>query len=307
MNKVFVDYLDYLSAVRNASPRTIDSYRRDFVLLEGCGLSDPLSVDSAALRACVSQLAGQGYEASTLNRILAAIRGFYRFAVRFSLRADNPAVSIHNMKVKQTLPNFMFDREAASFCELPERLSQQAAENVPGIKSLWTERDVALLSVLYSTGCRVSELANMRLSDVDRTVKSALVKGKGNKERRVFFSAVARSAVLAYLPFRNSLIEKHQDSAHPVQTLFVSLRGNPLSIRGIQFIISHYAIASGTGKQLSPHSLRHSFATTLMTRGADIRIVQALLGHSNISTTQRYTHVTQESLKRLYHQAHPHG
>jgi len=218
---------------------------------------------------------------------------------------------VRNLKVPKKLPRFLFADEAATFCASPsDPLSPETASKGmpdPRPASLWPGRDTALLTLLYSTGCRVSEIASLRLSDINPDGTSAIVTGKGNKERTVFFSKAAREALSGYMAERKSCLMRHQEESAAHKSLFISKRGKPLSVRGIQFILARYSDSAGAQGHLSPHALRHSFATTLVNRGADIRIVQELLGHASISTTQRYTHVTQERLKKLYHQAHPHG
>jgi integrase/recombinase XerC len=334
MNRHFEEYLSYIAGVRNLSPRTVMSYRRDLALYERDAGDDPLAAGVSDIRMFVAGLGAAGYESSSVNRILASLRGFYAYAVRFSLREDNPAKAVRNLKVPDKMPRFLFADEAEKFCALPvsgwnESAVDDSAEsavalavaagaehsarargavNTRGAVALWPERDTALLTVMYSTGCRVSEIASLKLSDFDRDWSAATVTGKGNKQRRVYLSKAARKALADYLPHRASLLSRAQENVTASRMLFLSKRGNPLSVRGIQYIMARYSDGIGTGmRHLSPHALRHTFATTLISRGADIRVVQEMLGHSSISTTQRYTHVTPERLKKLYHQAHPHG
>jgi integrase/recombinase XerC len=321
MNRRFEEYLSYLGGVRNLSPRTLSSYRRDLELLGRYTEGDPLEATTSDIRLFVSALGEDGYEPSSVNRALATVRGFYRYAVRFSLRKDNPASSVRNLKAPNKLPAFLTPDEARSFCASPERLAQGAPGNDTGNASalveplapvtaqptaLWPARDVALLTVMYSTGCRVSEIASLSLRDFAPDFSSAIVTGKGNKERKVFLSRDARAALSGYLAERSSLLARNAEKGVASKALFLSKRCSPLSVRGIQYIVAHYSQVPGM-RRVSPHAMRHSFATTLVTRGADIRIVQEMLGHSSVSTTQRYTHVTEERIKRLYHRAHPHG
>ena len=318
MNRYFGEYLEYLAGVRNLSPRTVDSYRRDLSLFDTflAGRS-PLEADVSDIRLFIADLGGEGYEPSSMNRILAGIRGFYRWAVRFSLRGDNPASLVRNLKVPKKLPVFLFAADAERLCALPDGRdagvsdgavpSGSGASPRPTVASLWPARDTALFTVLYSTGCRVSEIAGLRLSDFDADRSSAIVTGKGHKDRRVFLSRAARTALADYLAERASLLARQAENAKARNSLFLSRRGNPLSVRGIQFILAHYTDTAPGFRHLSPHALRHTFATTLVSRGADIRVVQEMLGHASISTTQRYTHITEERLRKLYHQAHPHG
>ncbi len=294
MNRYFEEYLEYIRSVRSLSPRTVEGYRRDLALFDAFldGMPPFETVDSD-LRLFAAELGQKSMEPAGINRVLSALRGFYRYAVRFGLTGANPAATIRNLKVPQKMPAFLFADEAASLCKKPDST---------GI--LWPARDTALLTVLYSTGCRVSEIVNLSLSDIDPGGKSATVTGKGRKQRKVFFSREAQSALADYLAERKAVLARHQEKDLSKNRLFVSKRGRALSVRGIQFIIQRY---TEDARHLSPHALRHSFATTLVSRGVDIRSVQEMLGHSSISTTQRYTHVSREALKKLYHQAHPHG
>lgn len=310
MNRHCEEYLDYLAGVRSLSPRTVSSYRRDLELF--CrSVSDPLRATPSDIRLFLSGLRAEGYESSSVNRALAAVRSFYRYAVKFSLCEANPASSVRNLKTPKRLPKFLFPEDASRLCSVPESmpngLSSGADNAMTSRAPLWPTRDTALISALYSTGCRVSELSSLSVRDVDTQAASAVVMGKGSKERVVFFSKSSLAVLKDYLVERNALILRVGTPDPSEGRLFVSRRGRPLSVRGIQFILAHYTGESGSEGHVSPHALRHSFATTLVARGADVRVVQELLGHASISTTQRYTHITTERLKRLYHRAHPHG
>jgi integrase/recombinase XerC len=323
MNRRFEEYLEYLAGVRSLSRNTVESYRRDLSLLDAwiaknASLSgspfegEPLSLTVMDLRLFVADLGREGYESSSVNRTLAGVRGFYRYAVRFGLRRDNPALAIRNLKVAKNLPQFLFAEDAERLCSLPASLPRASRakgreKGAGGHRSLWPARDRALLLALYTSGCRVSEIAALRHDELERDLSSAIVRGKGDKERRVFFSKEARRAIAEYLSERSALVAREREKADKRNALFLSLRGESLSVRGIQYIVAHYADGINGFQRLSPHALRHSFATTMVTRGADIRVVQELLGHASISTTQRYTHVTGERLRKLYHRAHPHG
>ena len=316
MNEAFNDYLLYLQGVKALSPKTLRSYQQDFSVFseyldcEAQG-TPPLEADSAHIRLFVAWLGIKGYNPSSVNRMLSSLRGFYRYALRMNLLKENPMDGIRGLKTAKKLPAFLFDSEVKELCALPQEEALEAASS-PDAKygnahKLWPARDTALFAAIYTTGCRVSEVASMRLCDIRGDLSSAIVKGKGGKEREVYFSKAAIKAVRAYLEERDALLKTMQAGDPSKGFLFVSMRGKPLSVRGIQFIFSNYTGGASSIRHISPHALRHSFATTLVSRGADLRIVQELLGHSSISTTQKYTHVTTEGLKALYHQAHPHG
>ena len=339
MNARFDEYLAYASGVRKLSPRTIASYRRDLSLLEQHCPIDPLELTVEDIRLFLAELASQKYQSVSINRVLSTLRGFFAYAIRFHLTDMNPVSTLKNLKTPRKLPVYLDPDAADSFCSIPDATfrradscslsmstaqlavpstaqpavpstAQPAAPSVtcsPGRKALWLSRDRALLHALYSTGCRVSEIASLKIRDLDSRHSSAIIMGKGAKERHVFFSRKARSCLDEWISERAVFLSGLSDNSKSGDFVFLSRRGNPLSIRGIQFIIDYYSRAGNLPAGFSPHALRHSFATTLVVRGADIRIVQELLGHSSISTTQRYTHITPERLKKLYHRAHPHG
>lgn len=311
------EYLSYLGGVRNLSPRSLSSYRRDLKLFaDFLGGIEPLQADERTVLNFVVDLGKRGYNPSSVNRSLAAVRGFYRYLARFGLRSDDPSSDISNLKTSKKLPRFLFPEEADRLCELPvhsaldsgnEASSASSCSAVASAASAWPVRDCALFYMMYTSGCRVSEAASLVMENFGPSFRWAIVRGKGRKERKVFFSVKARLALQDYLAERAVLLSRMQEKSESSRFLFLSARGNPLSVRGIQYILSRYVEMDPTLSAVTPHALRHSFATTMLTRGADIRVVQEMLGHSTVSTTQRYTHVTQERLTKLYHQAHPHG
>ncbi len=303
MNARLEEYFSYLTGVRNLSPRSIAAYRRDLSLFDDYSSGDPLAADADEIRLFVADLGSRGYEPSGVNRVLSSLRGFFRYAARFQLRSDNPMVSVRNLRVAQKLPGFLFPKEAEEFCAAPASDSPNPRTGAP---ALWPERDRALFLFMYTSGSRVSEVASLSLGDFAEDFSSAIVMGKGRKERRVFLSAEARIALREWLLVRSAFL-KGSEGTREIRAVFISRRGKPLSARGIHFVVSRYADGANLPRRITPHSLRHSFATTLVSRGADIRIVQELLGHSSVSTTQRYTHVSAEHVKKLYRRAHPHG
>ncbi|HUX37902.1 MAG TPA: tyrosine-type recombinase/integrase [Rectinemataceae bacterium] len=343
MDRKIEDWLSYLRAVRGLSERTVRSYREDlerFEAFAGMGAGgesiegavaagpDPDAVTAADIRGFVAALVSEGLASSSVNRALSAIRGFYRHRVRFGGLLVDPSRDIEGLSAPRGLPRFLQEREMTELIELS------------GGEDFRSLRDRALLEFLYSTGCRVAEVAGLDPAKVDMATGTARVRGKGSKERIVFLAAPARKALAEYLPHRAELLrsriatdaptrapasvtavaeeiaaeESGAVSSHrrdPARHLFLSSRGQALSARGIEWIVEGYAerlaLRRGIAKRISPHAFRHSFATHLVGRGADIRVVQEMLGHSSISTTQVYTHVDMERLKRVYDLAHPHG
>ena len=290
------DFLRYLVSTRGLSPRSVEAYRGDLsryesFLAEYDAESETASVQD--LRGFVARLSEEGAAASSANRALAALRGYYRWLVRYGFRKDDPSAASRNLRTGRTLPSFLWEKEMAEFSSLPAKMGM-----------LWPARDEALILAVYSAGLRVSEAASLRISDLDADFSSATVVGKGDKERRVFFSDEARAAIAAYLPSRLSRLRSGGGKA---DALFLNLRGNPLGAAGMRYIVGRYSDRSPFAKNIHPHSLRHSYATHLVNAGCDIRVVQELLGHASLSTTQRYAHVDMERLKRTYAKAHPHG
>ena len=292
------EYLSYLQAVRGVSARTLSAYGDDLSLFANYCHNhaiDPAAASPYQVQSFIAELSAEQAAPSSVNRRLSSIRGFYRWLVRFGKRVDNPCEGgpggpLRNVKTPQRLPSVLWEDEMANFAALPETK-----------KILWPARDKALIITMYSAGLRISELVSLSMKVLNSNMDSARIVGKGEKERMVFFSDEARAALMDYLPEREMKIKDSSDA------LFISEKGRPLSVPGVRWIISQYAQASGLGKNIHPHSLRHSFATHLVNAGCDIRLVQEMLGHASLSTTQRYAHVNIEGLKRVYAKAHPHS
>ncbi len=287
-------YLAYLGAIRSLSPRTITAYADDLRLYEAsCAKAGvtPETATPATGREFVADLVRAGYATSSVNRALSAVKGLYRYLVRFGQATLNPVKDVESLPMARTLPDFMFENEMAEFIE------GASDDGFAGA------RDRAIFETLYSTGCRVSEISGLRMADVDLAAGHARVTGKGAKDRTVFLSGPAVEAIRAWLPYRKARIMAESAETH----LFLNAKSGPLSSRGIAYIVDRRALKTGQRKHVSPHGFRHSFATHLVGRGADIRVVQALLGHENISTTQIYTHVDMARLRSVYDGAHPHA
>ena len=286
-------YLLYLRAVRGMSERTLASYGNDlsrFAVYCGNNGFLPELADGYGVQHFIADLSAEGISSVSVNRSLSSLRGFYRWLQRTGKRKDDPSMAIRNLKTPRTLPEFLWEKEMADFAGLPEK---------EGI--LWPVRDKALILAMYSAGLRIAELSSLSINQLEND--SARVIGKGGKERYVFFSEEAVKAIKEYLPARS----EHIKAEKPTNQVFINRRGGPLSIPGIRWIISQYGNRLGLGKHIHPHALRHSFATHLLNSGCDVRLVQELLGHSSISTTQRYTHVDMEHLRQAYMKAHPHA
>ena len=288
-------YLQYLNHVRHLSANTLSAYRRDLDLylafLEDQDMS-PEQVDAGNARSFVGYLSRRDLSSRSINRVLSAVRGYYRFLERVGVEAGNPFASIKSLKTGGKLPAFLFEEE----------IDRLLATGQP--QDFWELRDLLILELLYSTGCRVSELASASLADLDLKGCTLRVLGKGNKERLVFIGQAAVKRLREYLLRRKAL--KSAD-AEGRRALLINRRGQRLSVRGIQTIVDRRLMRSGLDKPASPHTFRHSFATHILRKGADIRVVQELLGHASLSTTQVYTHLDMERLQAVYGSAHPHA
>lgn len=296
MSRSIDAYLAYIEAIRSLSLQTVSSYRKDLALFEASCARSGIAIedaDSAEIRGFVAGLVKAKYAPASVNRALSAVKGLYRYLARYGEKKgqSNPAGEIEGLPNPRGLPNFMFEAEMDTF------ISLASGDGFTG------SRDRALFETLYSTGCRVSELAGLQAGLVDLKERRAKVRGKGAKERVVYLSEPAVDAIRNWLSYRSARIKAERPEEH----LFINARGGALTTRGIAYIIEGYVRKSGTGRGLSPHGFRHSFATHLLAGGADIRIVQELLGHENISTTQIYTHVDIERLRTVYRSAHPHA
>jgi integrase/recombinase XerC len=295
---VLKEYLSYLKAVKGASERTVEAYSNDlhryanYCDNNGIIMKDAESYD---VQKFIADLTAENMAASSVNRHLSSIRGLYRWMIRFKKRNDNPSSSLRNIKTPAKLPDVLWENEMADFAFLPD---------TAGI--LWPVRDKALILAMYSAGLRISELVSLKINDINPSLEEAKIIGKGGKQRFVFFSDEAKEAIAEYLPHRaEKLCVTGTDGKK--DSLFINRKGKPISIPGVRWIITRYAKRSGLGKNIHPHALRHSFATHLVNSGCDVRIVQEMLGHSSISTTQRYAHVNVEKMKKAYAKAHPHA
>ena len=288
-------FLTHVKVEKGLSANTIEAYQRDLLKFEAFAKKRKLTVESVSRDDLVDFLAGlyrERLESRTVARQLVTLRSFFRFAQTQDLIAEDPTINLESPKIRKSLPGYLRLEEV-------ERLLNQPDEKTPlGL------RDRAMLEVLYSTGLRVSELVSLRVSDLDSKVGCVRCIGKGDKERIVPVGRKALGMVEKYVQnARPQLIR--QAKAGPSPTLFVNRRGARLSRVGVWKILSTYGRRAELRMALTPHMLRHSFATHLLERGADLRSVQLMLGHADISTTQIYTHVVEERLKQVYKAHHP--
>jgi integrase/recombinase XerC len=291
MQEVFNRYIDYLQAEKNVSAYTVRNYTRDllefFGFINEKGITTLRDVNKQTLRAYLSNLMDRKFAKSSIARKLSAVRSFYRYLMREELISSSPAATTVSPKLDKRLPAFLTVEEAKRLVESPDISSPQG------------QRDRALLEMLYACGLRVSELVNLDLDQINLATNEIRVWGKGSKERIVLMGAPAAQALQTYIEKgRRELLAGKKNKA-----LFVNRYGERILARRVQKILVKYA--RSINKSVHPHILRHTFATHLLDGGADLKVVQELLGHADLSTTQIYTHVTQHRARKIYLAAHP--
>ena len=293
MNTRVEDFLNYLATEKGASEHTTKNYGidlREFVkFIAEKSLKDLKDLTYLNIREFLALLKTHEYSKSSISRKLACLRSFFKYLVRENILTQNPAMGIATPKKEKRLPSFMNPDEITKLLDAPA-------------KDSWEEkRDKAILEMLYSSGLRVSELAGLNHDDLDFFGGLVLVRGKGKKERIVPVGQSALNSLRAYWDMKAP-----RETANAIKKpLFISRIGSRLTDRSVRRMILKYVKRTGLGKEISPHTFRHSFATHMLDRGADLRSVQELLGHANLSTTQIYTHVTTQRLKDAYMAAHP--
>ena len=290
-------FREYLLVERNASRHTVAAYLRDLTqfaswLVTIAEEEEPAlaAVDRTTVRSWLGTLAEQGITRRSIGRKLSSLRAFFRFAEQRGLRRENPTTGIHSPKIEHRLPVFLDEDTVGRIMALPDAGTPRGA------------RDAAILELFYSTGMRRAELTGLDLHDLNLTARTVRVLGKRRKERILPLGDHARRAIERYLAVRQG-----PDSvpAHDTDALFLNTRGDRLSSRSVSTIVHEHIRAVSDQRKCSPHVLRHSFATHLLNRGADLQAVRELLGHESLSTTQIYAHVTTDHLKREYAKAHP--
>jgi len=303
MKADLADFLQTLETIKNISEHTRAAYERDllqfFKFLKLRQISSLKEVDHLTLRGFLATLHEQQYLKSSVARKCASLRSFFKFLVREGILPTNPASALHTPKKDKKLPQFLTEDEVNQLLDLPDQ------KDPTGL------RDKAIFETLYSCGTRVSELSGLNLADVDLLGEVIKVRGKGKIERLCPIGMPAIRALNKYLDIRPTFFSKSGKAARKgfktnpqKEAVFVNVKGGRLTPRSIERMLKVY-VTQVTGKKVTPHTLRHSFATHLLSRGADLRSVQELLGHKNLSTTQIYTHVTTELMKKVYDTAHP--
>jgi len=299
-HKLIDNFILYLKIEKNASKHTINNYHTDILSFVGfaaeTGAQDALfdKVNHILIRSYLAVLRDKKYAKSTITRKIASLRSFFRFLCRENVIAANPCETVKTPRLEKRLPVFLDTIEIKELLNFPI----QNSDSLLGI------RDRAVLELLYATGVRVSELVGISLQDMDISGRTIIVTGKGSKERIVLMGNTAVLAIEKYLRVTRPKLLM-QRGAVPEKKLFLNFRGTALTDRSVRRIVEKYVEIVAISKKVSPHTIRHSFATHLLDNGADLRSVQELLGHVNLTTTQLYTHLTTERLKSVYKTSHP--
>jgi integrase/recombinase XerC len=315
MKSAVGQFLNYLRSVRNASPHTLRSYENDLsqfvIFLSPPGVETPAisEVTHLMIREFVAHLHDLGLEKSSIARKLAAIRSLFKFSVREGMVLRNPARLVATPKLPKRIPSVLSAEDLNTFLDgvvaRPAASSNsRKSSDAPNENRVLVKRDRAILELLYASGLRVSELTGLNLADMDRKEMMLRVRGKGNKERIIPYGGKAEQALDAYGAIRDEILRK-ACSKGDRQAVFLNHLGTRLTPRSVARIVKKYVRLINVNWDLHPHSLRHAFATHLLADGADLRAIQELLGHSSLSTTQRYTHASIRQLLEVYDKAHP--
>ena len=288
MKQLLKKFLDYLSLQKNCSSNTLRGYRRDIFqfinFLKKNKINSFKSISYQDLLSYLGYLRNCGYSETPIGRKVASLKSFFKFLSARKIIKSNPVALLSSPKKPDRLPDFLTLEEVEKILNIPSKKNWQSL------------RDKAILELLYSTGIRVGELTSLKIEDIDFFQELIKVKGKGKKERIVPIGSYALKALIEYIERRPNKKEKN---------VFLNKYGKPLSERSVERIIDKFSKKAGIGKKITPHTFRHTFATHMLDRGADLRTVQELLGHERITTTQIYTHLTVEKLKEFYNKTHP--
>ena len=303
MQNYLDDFMKHLKYERNSSPHTLRNYESDLEQFydyiappDDNGKRRSVNVrdiDHLTIREYMASLYEKKKKKSSIHRKVASLRTFFRYLCREGVMEMNPAKLVASPRVERTLPNHLTIEQMIRFIETPDT------------ETLLGKRDRAMLELLYASGLRVSEMVGLNMTDIDFTNQTVRVKGKGRKERIVPFGNHALMALQHYLSVRGELlIEADEDKRDPA-ALFFNYQGTRINPRSVGRMVDKYVKMCADLQHISPHSLRHSFATHLLDAGADLRAIQEMLGHARLSTTQKYTHVSTDKLMEVYDKAHP--
>ncbi len=305
MRPLIQRWLEHLDGERALSPHTLRAYEGDLVgflaflsedfLSKDPKTIDPTEVDPQAIRSFLAAQTKRGLGRRSQGRALAAVRGFFRWLAREGIVAANPAQGVRTPKAPKTLPRHLRPGEIESLLAAPD------------LTTLFGHRDRAMLELFYATGLRVGEMVSLDWSDLDLSARTLRVIGKGNKERMVPFNRAAESALRDWLARWEPLADPARVANDPsdAEPVFLNARGRRISDRDVRRLLDRHVAAASLAAGVHPHTLRHTFATHLLENGADLRSIQELLGHSSLSTTQKYTHIEIDRLLNVYRESHP--
>lgn len=292
MNKYIDDFIKYINTIKNYSDLTVKSYHEDLsgflVFLNKEGINNFKEVDYKLLRNYLMDLNDNEYAKKTIARKTSSLRAFFKYLLKEGVINSNPTTLLSNPKLDKKLPTFLSNSEIEELLNIPD-------------DKLYGSRDRLILELLYSTGIRVSELVDIKIIDINFYENTIRILGKGSKERIVIFGNVCLNKLNEYIKSSRQELLKGKTSEY----LLLNKMGNKLTDRGIRDIVERIIKKTSIKKNVSPHTIRHTFATHMLNEGADLKVVQELLGHSNLSTTQIYTHVSNERLRKVYLETHP--
>ena len=290
MNKYVDDFINYLEYERNYSNNTIIAYKNNILqlidYLDNNKIKDIRKVDYDTIRTYLSYIHSK-YEAKSISRMISSMRSFFKYLKVNNVILNNPMLLISNPKVEKKLPKYLTINEVEKMLNAPDMSDKVGV------------RDAFILELLYVSGIRVSELVNIKISDVETSEMKIKILGKGSKERYVLYGSRCKYLLNKYMSVRNNFLK------YPNEYLILSKTGRKLNTREVRNIINRIKTKAGVDISISPHTFRHTFATHMLNEGADLRAVQELLGHENLSTTTIYTHLTNEKLRRTYLNTHP--
>ena len=290
MNEKYIDeFIDYLRYEKKYSENTINSYKRDLIKSKTIIKKDFTKLDKKDIQTIIQSLSKEE-SPNSVSRCISTLKSFYKFLELYKYTNHNPLTTITSPKTAKSLPKVLSEEEVDKLLDI-------------NLKTDFDYRNKAMLELMYSSGLRVSELINLTVNDIDLKNYVVRIFGKGSKERIIPLNDYAAEALKKYILYHRTILFKHGEN----NILFLNNHGNKMTRQGFFKIIKNIAKEKGIKTELSPHTLRHSFATHLLKHGADLRSIQELLGHSDISTTQIYTHITNEKLKENYREFHPHG
>jgi integrase/recombinase XerC len=293
MNRAIEQFISYIEIEKRYSFYTVKNYERDLeqftAFLDSEAISNIKDIDFRVIRLYLTKMYEKKYSKKTISRNISTLRSFFKYLVKHSLIKDNPMALITNPKEDHKLPNFLYYNDLTKILEIPDT------------KTPLGLRDALIIELFYATGVRVSEIVSIKLKDIDNQKRRIIILGKGNKERYVLYGEVCQRLMDEYLSNSRLIILNDKQSDY----LFINHLGNKLTTRGIEYILSKIIKKSDLKTKISPHTLRHTFATHMLNEGADLKSVQELLGHENLKTTQIYTHVSNERLRSVYLNSHP--